>query len=107
MADDPKTMTLHGTPIGEHRELKPNGQQKDYLVLTEAERAKGFVRPVRNSYKHEKCGSVTTMGSALSETYARDPAFYGATFCCACGTHFPVGASGEFTWTADGEKVGT
>jgi hypothetical protein len=22
------------------------------------------------------------MGRALSETYARDPKFYGATFCC-------------------------
>lgn len=50
------------------------------------------------------CGSVTTMGKALSETYARDPKFYGATFCCNCNKHLPVG---EFVWTADGEIVGS
>ena len=32
--------------------LKSDGQQTDYLVLSEEERAKGFVRPVRTSYKH-------------------------------------------------------
>lgn len=50
------------------------------------------------------CGTVTTMGRALSETYARDPKFYGATFCCGCNKHLPVA---EFVWTADGETVGT
>src|ERR1700684_1360340 len=48
-----------------HREDRGDGQQKDYVVLSEAERAKGFVRPVRRSYKHLKCGGVTTMGQAL------------------------------------------
>lgn len=83
------------------------GQQKDYRVLCTTEREKGFVRPFRNSYRHLKCGTVTTMGRALSETYARDPSFYSGTFCAGCGDHFPVGANGEFVWTADGEKVGT
>jgi hypothetical protein len=32
--------------------LLPNGQQKSYLVLSEEERAKGFVRPVRTAYLH-------------------------------------------------------
>lgn len=50
------------------------------------------------------CGSVTTMGRALSETYARDPKFYGATFCCGCNRHLPVA---EFVWTADGQEVGS
>lgn len=31
---------------------KENGQHPDYWILSESERAKGFVRPVRNSYKH-------------------------------------------------------
>ena len=141
-------------PIG------PSGQAGAYWVLCEDERKKGFVRPVRDSYKHvgspgpkyelrdlteeEKtrykefnyvkfeaypeserpitgrywtqhdlsrinngCGTVTTMGRALSETYARKPDFYGSTFCCACGTHLPVGEHGEFVWTADGTRVGT
>lgn len=53
------------------------------------------------------CGSVTTMGRALAETYARDPGFYGGTFCATCRTHFPVGAAGEFVWEGTSERVGT
>lgn len=83
------------------------GQQRDYVVLSESERAKGFVRPYRDSYRHERCGAVTSMGRALSETYARDPDFYSGTFCATCRGHFPVGEDGEFTWTLDGKKVGT
>jgi hypothetical protein len=44
------------------------------------------------------------MGRSLSETYARDPSFYGATFCVHCNKHFPVA---EFVWTADGQQVGS
>ncbi len=77
-----------------------------YLVLSEEERAKGFVRPVRTSYRHETCGAVTTMGGALAETYARQPDFYGATFCATCRMHRPVGENGEFVWL-DGTKVGS
>jgi len=65
------------------------------------------VRPVRDSYKHEKCGAVTTMGRELAETYARSPDFYSGTFCAACRAHFPVGAAGEFVWAGTTEKVGT
>lgn len=99
--------TLHGTPVGEHLEIQPSGQQKDYIVLTAEERAKGFVRPVRRSYRHEKCGSVTTMGVALAETWARDIAFYTGTFCSTCAAHFPVGPAGEFVWEGTSEKLGT
>lgn len=84
----------------------PDGQNKKYLVLSAEERAKGFVRPVRRTYVHAKCGAATTMGQALAETYARNPSFYGATFCVACGGHFPVGEKGEFRWD-DGPMVGT
>ena len=31
-------------------------------------------QPVRRKY--EKCGSATTMGQSIAETYARDPTFY-------------------------------
>lgn len=138
---------------GSHRELRADGQQKGYVVLTPEERAKGFVKPVRTSYRHigppaapanmrdltadehaqydqygyvkfepyidspgptgkywtqpeidragKRCGSITTMGLALSETYARDPRFYSGTFCCACGTHYPLN---EFLWS-DGEPM--
>ena len=71
------------------------GQQKNYVVLCETERAKGFVRPYRDAYRHGKCGTITTMGRKIAETYATDPKFYGSTFCIQCGGHFPVS---EFTW---------
>ena len=103
--DEPKTCLTDGSaPSPGYTEIKEDGQQVDYLVLCPEERAKGFVRPVRQSYIHTKCGTVTKMGLALAETYARDPRFYGGTFCCSCGTHFPVA---EFTWEADGSVVGS
>lgn len=143
---------------------KDKGQNECYLVLSEEERAKGFVRPYRDTYIHvgkklryhsvdrifekpeknelngklyaailnvmgseEKiiggsyvtqeeldawkegnliggCGTLTTMGRALSETYARNPKFYGATYCAGCNIHLPVG---EFKWKEDGEVVGS
>lgn len=91
---------------------EPQGGQHDtYLVLSEEERAKGFERPYRDAYKHLTCGSVTTMGRALSETYARQPSFYGATYCVRCDMHRPVGEHGEFVWIesdgSTGPKVGT
>ena len=104
---DARTLTDGGPVVDDHRELKPNGQQKGYVVLSQAERAKGFVRPVRHSYIHEKCGTLTRMGQALAETYARDPEFYSGTFCCRFQGHFPVGPEGEFTWDGTNEKVGS
>lgn len=132
--------------------IKENGQHEAYYVLAEEERAKGFVRPVRQSYKHvglrpkyalrdltqdEKealgkfnyvsyeeypesmspnvgrywtseqltsgCGSVTKMGLAIAETYARDPKYYGSTFCVGCRKHLPVE---EFAWEPDGGVLG-
>jgi len=133
--------------------IKENGQHSDYWVLSEEERGKGFVRPVRHKYlhtgiapthqlrelteqekeryqnysyvKYEKypeeqsivgrywtqeqldsgCGSVTTMMTdQIAETYARDPKFYGSTFCVSCGDHFAVE---QFTWEGTNETVGS
>lgn len=84
----------------------PTGQHENYLVLSEEERARGFVRPVRCVYIHERCGTETRMAPAIAETYAREPSFYGATFCVQCNAHYPVGADGEFIWE-DGTQVGT
>lgn len=161
LTTDPNDPRLcHGT------DNEPGPQCETYLVLSEEERAKGFVRPVRNSYihvgrdvsKHYKginrilteaeqnehpgkkyvavmtvltkedgsflggtyvteeelsawrdgefvggCGTITTMGDALSETYARDPNFYGATYCTGCRKHIHVG---EFLWVGTNIKVG-
>lgn len=82
------------------------GMQDKYLILSDEERAKGFVRPVRRTYTHETCGAATTMGQAIAETYARNPAFYGGTYCVSCRDHFRVGVDGEFVWD-DGTKVGS
>lgn len=96
-----------GSPVPEdrsHTEINPRtGQQKGYVVLTPEERAKGFVKPVRRSYTHKVCGTLTTMGHALAETYARDPNFYSGTFCCGCGSHFSLD---QFDWE-DGEPMDT
>lgn len=77
-------------------DAEPTGLADAYLVLSEAERAKGYVRPLRQSYIHTKCGTVTTMSVAIAETYARDPKFYGATYCCFCRMHPSVS---EFVWS--------
>lgn len=82
------------------------GMQETYLVLSDDERAKGFVRPLRQTYVHITCGTETKMVLAIAETYARDPHFYGGTYCARCRDHFPVGADGEFVW-GTGTMVGT
>lgn len=75
-----------------------------YLILSDEERAKGFIRPVRQTYVHTKCKTATTMGLPLAETYARDPKFYSATYCVGCGRHLPVD---QFVWDGTDEKVGS
>jgi len=103
---------MSGTTTNRHdgciHEIMPNGQQKCYLVLSEEERAKGFVRPVRQSYRHVSCGTVTRMGLVIAETYARDPKFYGGTFCVGCGAHFDLVKDGvrQFIWDRTNEGVG-
>jgi len=103
--DKPKTELTDGGPVtDDHREIKDNGQQKGYVVLTKEERAKGFVRSVRRSYLHKKCNTETVMSQDLAETYARDPKFYDGTFCCGCKNHYPLI---EFVWYGTDEIVGS
>lgn len=90
--------------LGRGTDAEPGPQNEAYLVLSDAERAKGFVRPVRRSYIHTACGAVTTMSEAIAETYARQPHFYGSTYCVACRMHLPVD---EFLWDGTIEKVGS
>jgi hypothetical protein len=90
--------------LGHGADDKPGPQNKAYLVLPAEERAKGFVRPVRRSYVHQKCGTLTTMSQGIAETYARNPKFYGATYCCHCQMHLPVA---EFHWDGTTEQVGS
>jgi hypothetical protein len=152
LTDDPNDPRL-----GRGVDTEPRDQNEVYLVLSEEERAKGFVRPLRRAYRHvgpagpvrplrdltadeaaryaayhyvkyeaypesespvtgrfwtqqqlfaagKGCGAVTTMGLALCETYARDPKFYGSTYCVHCRMHLPVA---EFVWDEDGTVVGS
>lgn len=118
--------TTDGRPVEDVRKAQQDetGQHSSYVILCPDERAKGFTRPYRTSYKHVGrlehlvgddgaegptvrvggCGTVTTMGRALSETYARDPKFYTHTFCVYCNSHPPVS---EFIWTVDHQEVGS
>ncbi len=97
--------------LGHGVDKEETEQHEAYLVLSEEERAKGFVRPVRRAYYHATelggCGVETVMSAALAETYAREPQFYGATYCVECRMHKPVGENGEFMWSGTLEKVGT
>lgn len=108
---DRSSVTLaDGSPVTpDHLDLKPNGQQKNYKVLSDDERAKGFVRPVRRTYQHKTCGGQTAMSQSIAETYARDPNFYGGTFCAQCGAHYSLVVDGEpqFSWIDDGTAVGS
>lgn len=105
MAEVPSRVIEGEVPEGrDHRELRPDGQQLAYVVLSEEERAKGFVRPVRDSYTHKTCGASTRMSRSIAETYARDPKFYSGTFCTKCSSHFPLE---EFVWDGSDVTVGS
>jgi hypothetical protein len=99
LTTDPKDPRL-----GKGVDLEPIPQHEVYLVLSEEERSKGFIRPLHRAYIHKTCGTKTTMGLALCETYARDPKFYGATYCCGCSKHLPVS---EFLWDGTNDEVGS
>lgn len=94
--DDPRL--THGADAG------PVPQAEVYLVLSDEERAKGYVRPVRRSYMHTRCGAVTRMSQEIAETYARNPKFYGSTYCVNCQMHIPVEF---FVWIDDNSQVGS
>ena len=107
MEETPKTELTDGQPVpadNSHTKLKENGQQEGYVVLAPEERSKGFVRPYRDTYLHKQCGATTTMSKEIAETYARDPQFYGGTFCCGCRQHFSLE---QFVWDGTDIQVGT
>ena len=81
---------------------EPVPQSKKYLVLSSDEIAKGFLKPVRSVYQHLVCGTTTSINESIAETYARDPWFYGSTYCVACAKHRPLR---EFIWLSDGESM--
>lgn len=104
-----ETSDRHDPKLRHGIDRVPRPQNEKYLVLSERERAQGFIRPLRHAYIHQdpECMGITRMSTAIAETYARQPGFYGATYCCHCHMHRPVGQDGEFTWVdpATGEDT--
>lgn len=90
--------------LGHGYDEEPKPQEKAYLVLSDEELRKGYVRPVRAEYTHTVCGTNTRMSDKIAETYARDPKFYGSTYCVHCQMHRPVS---EFVWKGTDERVGS
>lgn len=88
--------------LGHGSDKKPGPQNEAYLVLSDEERKLGFVRPVRRSYIHTKCAVVTRMSQDIAETYAREPKFYGSTYCVGCQKHLPVV---EFVWDDGSDSI--
>lgn len=54
MSDTPAMCTTNGKPVEDVRANQTNetGQHDGYIVLCPDERAKGFTRPYRDSYRH-------------------------------------------------------
>ncbi len=82
---------------------KDNGQYKKHIVT---ENTGTYIRPIRTKYIHDTCGVETVMGEDIAKTYAKDPTFYGSTFCVGtkCKDYFPVG---EFKWSDTEDRVGS
>lgn len=87
-------------------ERRRYGGNPDYVAYEEYPESEAPLvgRAWKASQLSSGCGTETVMGRALSETYARDPKFYGATYCVGCRMHLPVE---EFVWSADRQPVGS
>ena len=111
---------VHVGPVGPENPLRD-------LTEEEVERHRGMAYMKYEAYPDEKetvkigrfwtqeqldcvtsggCEIWTLMPMPIAETYARDPGFYGSTFCGGCLEYLPVGTKGEFVWE-DGSRVGT
>jgi hypothetical protein len=77
---------------------RPDGQFENHPTNTTGE----YVAPIRRTYLHT-CGVATKIGTAIAETYAKNPKMYGRTFCVGCQDYFPLP---EFKWDKDGVTVG-
>ena len=65
---------------------------------------KDFKTLDRKTNRAGGCGVVTRMSYAIAETYAKNPKYYGSTFCVGCNKHLPVA---EFFWDKTDEEVGS
>ncbi len=92
--------------LEEHRELREDGQQKDYATLPPEQRAKiSNVDHVPTDYIHQVCDSITTMPQDIIETYLKNPFFYASdeTYCVGCEKHVHIS---KCEWVDTGENMG-
>ena len=85
----------------DYGQKKADGQYEQYpsSVRIGEDGKPAFQQPIRNKYRHLKCGVVTMMrGDDLCLTYATNPHYYSHTFCVGCHDHLPIS---EFVWEPD------
>lgn len=80
MSDDPPPEDF------DYGERLRDGQFENHPKIEEGE----FEQEPRDTYIHEECGGSTTMKGELPESVARDPSYYGKTFCKTCEEYVPV-----------------
>lgn len=103
--DRAQTTLTDGSPVtDDHRELKENGLQKGYVVLSAEERARGFIRPVRRSYVHVGRPAPKSLRDLTAEEHERYDQYGYVKFEPYGPEHSPV--VGRY-WTQDDlDKIG-
>jgi hypothetical protein len=98
-----QTLTDGTQVYPEHTALKANGQQQDYVVLSESERARVWVRPLRDAYRHVGRPAPANLRDLTPEEHERGGLGWVKYETYEPGTH--GSALGRF-WTARELKGG-
>jgi hypothetical protein len=90
----------------EHRKLRADGQQNEYVTLPPEERTEDSLEREPRIYEHKECGALTEMPEEIIRSYLQNPYLYSAdrTFCCGCERHVPWR---ECVWIETGEDLQT
>ena len=78
--------------------------QYSYPMLSDQEKSKGFVRPLRYTYFHPICSGTTMMSDEVAATFAKDPKFHVDLYCYKCKQNLKVN---EFLWSGSNAHVGS
>lgn len=90
----------------EHRQLRSDGQQSEYVTLAPEDRDEGSLEGVPQVYLHAKCGVMTGMPEEIIRSYLVNPWLYMAdrSYCCGCQKHVRCC---ELVWVETGENMQT